>query len=455
MRIALTGSSKPAIMTIVSTRCTASRVLLACIVVIEPSWPVFMAWSMSSVSGPRHSPTTIRSGRIRRLLISSSRMLMRPLPSMLGGRDSSRTTCGWRSCSSAASSIVTIRSSVGMKDERLFSKRRLTRARAADDQDVQAGLDARLEELDHLRRARLEADVIVPGDAGRRPNRRIDMLGPSIASGGMTALTREPSARRASTIGLTLIAPATDRADDLVDDVHEVRVVAELDIGHLQPALALDVNLPGPVDQNIADIRVGQEDFERSQAERLVEDLADEPLAFGEIQDGLFLVTQFDDQFLDLFARLLVILFADSRQVEFVDEFAVNAVFKFVELIQAFAVDAFLAGLAGALGGSDGGPSRGLVAGWRGGARAPGRGIICLPSPRRMGVALPGSMPVPLNRPNTHGLLSATTRLQDVRHPEGTKGSPARQTPGFVSACETPQFAAISHTDNLRTFCRL
>jgi hypothetical protein len=33
-------------------------------------------------------------------------------------------------------------------------------------------------------------------------NRRIDIVGPSSARGGTTALTREPSARRASTIGL-------------------------------------------------------------------------------------------------------------------------------------------------------------------------------------------------------------------------------------------------------------
>jgi hypothetical protein len=37
--------------------------------------------------------------------------------------------------------------------------------------------------------------------SGVRPKRRIDMIGPSSASGGMIALTREPSGSRASTIG--------------------------------------------------------------------------------------------------------------------------------------------------------------------------------------------------------------------------------------------------------------
>ena len=36
---------------------------------------------------------------------------------------------------------------------------------------------------------------------GSRPKRRIERHGPSIASGGMMAFTREPSARRASTMG--------------------------------------------------------------------------------------------------------------------------------------------------------------------------------------------------------------------------------------------------------------
>ena len=47
--------------------------MLAWTVVIDPSWPVFMAWIMSSVSAPRHSPMMIRSGRIRRAFFTRSR----------------------------------------------------------------------------------------------------------------------------------------------------------------------------------------------------------------------------------------------------------------------------------------------------------------------------------------------------------------------------------------------
>ncbi len=120
-RMARSGRSTPAMRTIVSTRESMSRGLLAWPVDIEPSWPVFMAWSMSRASPARTSPTMMRSGRMRSELRTSSRMGMAPLPSMLGGRDSSVTTCSWRSCSSAASSMVTMRSSLGMKEERTLS----------------------------------------------------------------------------------------------------------------------------------------------------------------------------------------------------------------------------------------------------------------------------------------------------------------------------------------------
>src|SRR5881392_1717109 len=65
---------------------------------------------MSSVSGPRTSPTMIRSGRMRSAFFTSSRMRTSPWPSMFGGRDSSVITWSCWSWSSAASSIVTMRS---------------------------------------------------------------------------------------------------------------------------------------------------------------------------------------------------------------------------------------------------------------------------------------------------------------------------------------------------------
>ncbi len=67
-----------------SRRLMASRGLLACSVPIEPSWPVFMACSRSNASGPRTSPTMIRSGRIRRQFLTRSRMVTCALAFQVG-----------------------------------------------------------------------------------------------------------------------------------------------------------------------------------------------------------------------------------------------------------------------------------------------------------------------------------------------------------------------------------
>ena len=72
-RSARIGKVIPDIETIVSMRLSASRGELAWTVVSEPSWPVFMAWSMSSASAPRTSPTMMRSGRMRSALRTRSR----------------------------------------------------------------------------------------------------------------------------------------------------------------------------------------------------------------------------------------------------------------------------------------------------------------------------------------------------------------------------------------------
>ncbi len=62
----------------------ASRGVLAWMVAIEPSWPVFMACSMSKASSPRTSPRITRSGRMRSAFLTSSRWRISPLPSMFG-----------------------------------------------------------------------------------------------------------------------------------------------------------------------------------------------------------------------------------------------------------------------------------------------------------------------------------------------------------------------------------
>jgi hypothetical protein len=70
--------------TSISTRVIASRALFAWIVVIEPSWPVFIACSMSITSSPRTSPTMIRDGRMRSAFLTRSRAATSPVTLEVG-----------------------------------------------------------------------------------------------------------------------------------------------------------------------------------------------------------------------------------------------------------------------------------------------------------------------------------------------------------------------------------
>ena len=109
--------------TIVSSLAIISRALFECPVLKLPSCPVFIACSMSIASPPRTSPTTIRLGRIRSEALINSRMVISPFPSVFVLRVSKETRFGTVSiCSSAESSIVTIRSSEGINCDKAFKK---------------------------------------------------------------------------------------------------------------------------------------------------------------------------------------------------------------------------------------------------------------------------------------------------------------------------------------------
>ena len=77
---------------------------------IEPSWPVFIACSMSKASAPRDLAEDDAVGAHAQRVPDQVALRDLARPSRLGGRVSSRTTCGCCSCSSAASSMVTMRS---------------------------------------------------------------------------------------------------------------------------------------------------------------------------------------------------------------------------------------------------------------------------------------------------------------------------------------------------------
>ena len=264
-RIAACGSPTPAISASVSIRRSASAGEFACTVVSEPSCPVLSACSMSSASAPRTSPTTIRSGRIRSAFTTSCRIVTSPRPSTFAGRDSSRTTCRWRSRSSAASSIVTIRSSPGIAPDSAFERRRLARARSRRSPAPTRAPPRTAPAARPARPAACRARTSSRSEKPSRRKRRTVRHGPSSASGGITTFTREPSGSRASHSG---DASSTRRPSGA-----RIRSIACISSASppndtpvaLDPPAPLDVHLPRPVHHHLVHRRIGQQRLERPQ----------------------------------------------------------------------------------------------------------------------------------------------------------------------------------------------
>ena len=78
-----------------------------------------------------------------------------------------------------------------------------------------------------------------------------------------------------------LVHAPVDVRDDAVDRLEELRLVGERDVGALDPAVALDVDLVGPVDHDLGHRVVGQQRLEHAQADGLVDHAADQPRALG------------------------------------------------------------------------------------------------------------------------------------------------------------------------------
>ena len=229
---------------------------------------------------------------------------------MFGGRDSSVTTCSWRSWSSAASSIVTIRSSFGMNDERTLSVVVLPEPVPPDTKMFRRAST-------HARRNSNISGVEVPKRIrssvvnGLAANFRIVMTGPTSDSGGMIALTREPSVRRASTIGEDSSTRRPIGRDDPVDDAHDVVVVLEDHVRELELARALDVDLARAVDHDLRDGVVTEERLQRPEADDLVGDLLEHAHALGAGEGQALLVDDPAEDLLDLAPDLDLV-----RQVE-------------------------------------------------------------------------------------------------------------------------------------------
>ncbi len=217
---------------------------------------------MSSASAPRTSPTMIRSGRIRNAFFTRSRATTSPRPSEFGGRVSSRTTCSCCSRSSAASSIVTTRSSAGMNELSALSSVVLPGAGTAGDQHIQPRLHAAGEQLQHLHRQCAVRDQLLDREVGaestdrqhrsverQRRNDRVDAR--AVGETGVDHRRR-------------LVDATADAAHDAVDDRQQVRVVPELRADARELTLSLDEDVLRAVDEDVRDRRVAEQRLDRA-----------------------------------------------------------------------------------------------------------------------------------------------------------------------------------------------
>src|SRR5262245_16903920 len=99
--------------------------------------------------------------------------------------------------------------------------------------------------------------------------------------------------------------------------------IAKGNVSLLQPSFALDVDLIEPVDQDVGDRPIGEERFERTQTEQLVENLDDECLALriAERCLGLLTLQHSRDQGTQLRLCLLAPYFGEAVQVQLVQQF--------------------------------------------------------------------------------------------------------------------------------------
>ncbi len=134
-------------------------------------------------------------------------------------------------------------------------------------------------------------------------NLRMVSAAPSIASGGAITLTREPSSRRASQIGEDFVDPASDLADDPLTDVHQLRCVAEADIGELDLAADLDEAPRRSVDHDVGDVVARQQRLKRAKSEDVVADVIEQIFLLGDRQHQILDGDDLVDDVPDFLAR--------------------------------------------------------------------------------------------------------------------------------------------------------
>ncbi len=147
----------------------------------------------------------------------------------------------------------------------------------------------------------------------------------------MTAFTREPSGSRAFNHRRLGVDAAPHPAHHPLDDLHQVLFVGKHGVGFLQPAEAFHVDLVRPVDHDVRDVGILHVRLQRSQPEGLGHQLVDQPLL---VDAGEHLAPGAEEllrQVPDVAPQMGLVQRAQSREVERVDQLAVQARLELLE----------------------------------------------------------------------------------------------------------------------------
>ena len=102
--------------------------------------------------------------------------------------------------------------------------------------------------------------------------------------------------------GHLVVDSTTNFRDDAIDDLHQMLIITEFDIRLFHLALTFHVDVVWSVDQDVADFGIFQQQLQRSQAERFVENFVNETLALVSVEERILGITQVLDNDADLFA---------------------------------------------------------------------------------------------------------------------------------------------------------
>ena len=123
-----------------------------------------------------------------------------------------------------------------------------------------------------------------------------------------------------------LVNATTDHAHDALDDAEQVRVVLEHHVGLFEAAFFLDVDLVVAIDQDVGDVGVLEQQFQRPEPEDLVQHVGDQAVALEQAERRrlTLAIQQADDQAPNLGLGVLALDPVQALEVEPAEQFLMD-----------------------------------------------------------------------------------------------------------------------------------